>query len=96
MLLGIRGERDMRVVSGTTLILVCTICLRMRHRISFRQKRRATMVIELLQLVFQLQLIVVALAALLIAMAYLLFAEMQNADRYRNALIRQRQRRVED
>lgn len=54
------------------------------------------MVIELLQLVFQLQLIVVALAALLIAMAYLLFAEMQNADRYRNALIRQRQRRVED
>jgi hypothetical protein len=93
MLLGIRGERDMRVVSDTTLILVCTICLRMRHRISFRQKRRATMVIELLQLVFQLQLIVVALAALLIAMAYFLFAEMNSADTYRRALIRQRQRR---
>jgi len=51
------------------------------------------MVIELLQLVFQLQLIVVALAALLIAMAYFLFAEMNSADTYRRALIRQRQRR---
>lgn len=51
------------------------------------------MVIELLEVNFQLQLIVIALASLLILMAYLLFAEMQNADRYRNALIRQRQRR---
>lgn len=51
------------------------------------------MVVELLQLVFHLQLIVVALAALLILMAYFLFAEMNSADTYRRALIRQRQRR---
>ena len=51
------------------------------------------MVVELLDVVFQLQSIVIALAALLILLAYLLFAEMNNANRYRNALIRQRQRR---
>ena len=51
------------------------------------------MVVELLQLTFHLQLIVIALAALLILLAYLFFAEMNNADRYRNEMIRQRQRR---
>ena len=51
------------------------------------------MIFELLQLNFQLQLIVIALASLLILMAYLLFAEMNSADTYRRALIRQRQRR---
>lgn len=51
------------------------------------------MVSELMHVVFQLQLIVIALAALLIVMAYFLFAEMNSADTYRRALIRQRQRR---
>ncbi|MCY3015166.1 MAG: hypothetical protein NT171_10805 [Planctomycetota bacterium] len=51
------------------------------------------MVMELLDVVFHLQLIAIALAALLILLAYLLFAEMNNADRYRNEMIRQRQRR---
>jgi hypothetical protein len=43
---------------------------------------------------FHLQLMVIALASLLIAVAYLLFLEMNNADKYRKEMIRQRQRRA--